>query len=83
MDEKEFRESISEIKERTTRLEEQMKTVYNKTDRIEIKLDELIEKVSHRDIDVATNQLQIGQGERLFWVGLSAVIGLVIYWIKG
>ena len=83
MDEKEFRESISEIKERTTRLEEQMKTVYNKSDRIEKKLDELIEHVGHRNIDIATNQLQIGQGERLFWVGLSAVMGMVIYWFKG
>ena len=83
MDDKEFRESISDIRDRTTRLEEQMKTVYNKTDRIEKKLDELFEHVSNRDIDVATNQLQIGQGERLFWVGLSAAIGLLIYWIKG
>jgi len=83
MDDKEFRESISDIRDRTTRLEEQMKTVYNKTDRIEKKLDELVEHFSNRNIDVATNQLKIGQGERLFWVGLSAVIGLLIYYIKG
>jgi len=73
---------IGTMKERITRLEEQMKTIYNTADRIEKKLDKLIEQAGDHDVDVATNKIRIGAGERFFWVLVSAGIGLVIYWIK-
>jgi len=83
MEDKEIRDSIDIMKERITRLEEQMKTVYNKTEVIEGKVDKLLEQSSSQNVDIATNQIQIGNGERFFWLVASAVIGLVIYWIKG
>jgi len=73
---------IDNMKERITRLEEQMKTVYNSVDRIEKKLDKLIDQTDDQQIDISTSKMQIGNGERLFWLVLSAGIGLVIYWIK-
>tara|TARA_B110000263_G_scaffold100503_1_gene87861 strand:+ start:1928 stop:2197 length:270 start_codon:yes stop_codon:yes gene_type:complete len=73
---------IDNMKERITRLEEQMKTVYNSVDRIEKKLDKLIDQTDDQQVDISTSKMQIGNGERLFWLILSAAIGLVIYWIK-
>ena len=73
---------IYNMKERTTRLEEQMKTVYNSVDRIEKKLDKLIDQANDQDVEIGSNKIQIGNGERLFWLILSSAIGLVIYWIK-
>lgn len=73
---------IDNMKERTTRLEEQMKTVYNSVDRIEKKLDKLIDQANDQEVDIVGNKIQIGNGERLFWLVLSSAIGLVIYWIK-
>ena len=73
---------IDNMKERITRLEEQMKTVYNSVDRIEKKLDKLIDQTDDQQVDISTSKIQIGNGERLFWLILSAGIGLVIYWIK-
>jgi hypothetical protein len=78
-----IRDSIDIMKERITRLEEKMKTVYHRTQRIEDKLDKLIEQGQGQNIDIATNQIQIGNGERMFWLVASAVIGLVMYWLKG
>jgi hypothetical protein len=78
-----IRDSIDIMKERITRLEEKMKTVYHRTERIEDKLDKLIEQGQGQNIDIATNQIQIGNGERMFWLVASAVIGLVMYWLKG
>ena len=77
-----LRSGIDDMKERITRLEEQMKTIYNSVDRVEKKLDKLIEQAGDHDVDVATNKIRIGAGERLFWVLVSAGIGLVIYWLK-
>ena len=74
--------AVDTMKERITRLEEQMKTFYNSVDRVEKKLDKLIEQAGDHDVDVATNKIRIGAGERFFWVLVSAGIGLVIYWIK-
>ena len=74
--------AVDTMKERITRLEEQMKTIYNSVDRVEKKLDKLIEQAGDHDVDVATNKIRIGAGERFFWVMVSAGIGLVIYWIK-
>ena len=74
--------AVDTLKERITRLEEQMKTIYNSVDRVEKKLDKLIEQAGDHDVDVATNKIRIGAGERFFWVLVSAGIGLVIYWIK-
>jgi len=74
--------AVDTMKERITRLEEQMKTIYNSVDRVEKKLDKLIEQAGDHDVDVATNKIRIGAGERFFWVLVSAGIGLVIYWIK-
>lgn len=68
--------------ERTTRLEEQMKTVYNQVERIEDKLDKLIDQGQERQVTIAENSVQIGNGERFLWLLISAVVGLVIYWIK-
>ena len=77
-----LRSGIDDMKERITRLEEQMKTIYNSVDRVEKKLDKLIEQAGDHDVDVATNKIRIGAGERLFWALVSAGIGLVIYWLK-
>ena len=77
-----LRAGIDTMKERITRLEEQMKTIYNSVERVEKKLDKLIEQAGDHDVDVATNKIRIGAGERFFWVMVSAGIGLVIYWIK-
>ena len=74
--------AVDTMKERITRLEEQMKTIYNSVDRVEKKVDKLIEQAGDHDVDVATNKIRIGAGERFFWVMVSAGIGLVIYWIK-
>ena len=74
--------AVDTMKERITRLEEQMKTIYNSVDRVEKKLDKLIEQAGDHDVDVASNKIRIGAGERFFWVMVSAGIGLVIYWIK-
>ena len=74
--------AVDTMKERITRLEEQMKTIYNSEDRVEKKLDKLIEQAGDHDVDVATTKIRIGAGERFFWVMVSAGIGLVIYWIK-
>ena len=74
--------AVDTMKERITRLEEQMKTIYNSVDRVEKKLDKLIEQAGDHDVDVATNKIRIGAGERFFWVMVSAGIGLVIYWIN-
>ena len=74
--------AVDTMKESITRLEEQMKTIYNSVDRVEKKLDKLIEQAGDHDVDVATNKIRIGAGERFFWVMVSAGIGLVIYWIK-
>ena len=74
--------AVDTMKERITRLEEQMKTIYNSVDRVEKKLDKLIEQAGDHDVDVATNKIRIGTGERFFWLVVSAGIGLVIYWIK-
>lgn len=74
--------AVDTMKERITRLEEQMKTIYNSVDRVEKKLDKLIEQAGDHDVDVATNKIRIGAGERFFWLIVSAGIGLVIYWIK-
>jgi predicted nucleic acid-binding Zn-ribbon protein len=78
-----IRDSIDIMKERITRLEEKMKTVYHRTERIEDKLDKLIEQGQGQNIDIATNQIHIGNGERMFWLVASAVIGLIMYWLKG
>jgi hypothetical protein len=78
-----IRDSIDIMKERITRLEEQMKTVYNRTESIDLKLDKLIEQGQSQNVDIATNQIQIGNGERLFWIAASATIGLIMYWLKG
>jgi len=75
--------AVDNMKERITRLEEQMKTVYNKTERIESKLDKLIEQGTDHEVDIATNQIQISNGERIFWLIISATIGLIMYWVKG
>ncbi|MBC8555549.1 MAG: hypothetical protein H8D23_38540 [Candidatus Brocadiales bacterium] len=83
MEDKEIRDSIDIMKERITRLEEQMKTVYNKTDEIVLKLDKLLEQSQSQRVNTAQNQIQIGNGERMFWLVASAVIGLLIYWMKG
>ena len=77
-----LRAGIDSMKERITRLEEQMKTIYNSVDRVEKKLDKLIEQAGDHDVDVATNKIRIGAGERFFWVLVSAGIGLIIYWVK-
>ena len=74
--------AVDTMKERITRLEAQMKTIYNSVDRVEKKMDKLIEQAGDHDVDVATNKIRIGAGERFFWVMVSAGIGLVIYWIK-
>ncbi|MDE0954414.1 MAG: hypothetical protein OR994_07035 [Candidatus Poseidoniales archaeon] len=73
---------IDNMKERITRLEEQMKTVYHSVERVEKKLDKLIEQGQEHDVDIGVNKMQIGNGERFFWLVLSAGIGLVIYWVK-
>ncbi|MDP7367552.1 MAG: hypothetical protein QGH83_09885 [Candidatus Pacebacteria bacterium] len=77
-----LRDGLDNMKERVTRLEEQMKTVYNGVERVESKLDKLIEQGREHESDIAGNKIQIGNGERFFWLILSAVIGLVIYWVK-
>jgi predicted nucleic acid-binding Zn-ribbon protein len=73
---------IDNMKERITRLEEQMKTVYNSVDRIEKKLDKLIDQTDDQQVEISTSKIQIGNGERVFWLLLSAGIGLAIYWVK-
>jgi len=73
---------IDNMKERITRLEEQMKTVYNSVDRIEKKLDKLIDQTDDQQVEISTSKIQIGNGERFFWLLLSAGIGLAIYWVK-
>ena len=45
--------AVDTMKERITRLEEQMKTIYNSVDRVEKKLDKLIEQAGDHDVDVA------------------------------
>lgn len=77
-----LRQTIDGMKERITRLEEQMKTVYNRTERIEEKLDRLIEQGAGQDVELAKNEVQISNGERMFWLVISAVIGLVMYYLK-
>ncbi len=77
-----MRDDLGTMKERITRLEEQMKTVYNFVDRIEQKLDKLIDQANDQEVEIGSNKIQIGNGERLFWLILSASIGLVIYWVK-
>lgn len=77
-----LRQTIDGMKERITRLEEQMKTVYNRTERIEEKLDRLIEQGAGQDVELAKNEVQISNGERMFWLIISAVIGLVMYYLK-
>ncbi len=61
-------EGLDTMKERITRLEEQMKTVYNSVDRVEKKLDKLIEQGHEHDVEIGGNKIQIGNGERLFWL---------------
>ena len=73
---------IDNMKERTTRLEEQMKTGYNSVDRIEKKLDKLIDQANDQEVEIGSSKIQIGNGERFFWLILSSAIGLGIYWIK-
>jgi len=82
MEDKEIRESIDSMKERITRLEERMKNLYNSTENLSKKVDKLLEQTQGNNIDLATNQIQIGNGERMFWLIASAVVGLVIYWVK-
>jgi len=82
-DEQKLWGSIDIMKERITRLEEQMKTVYNKTEKIDGKLDRLLEQSQTHNVDIARNDIQIGNGERFFWLIISAVIGIVLYWVKG
>jgi hypothetical protein len=77
-----MRDDLGTMKERITRLEEQMKTIYNSVDRVETKLDKLIEMGHEQDTAISGNKIQIGNGERFFWLVLSAAVGLVIYWIK-
>ena len=73
---------LDTMKERITRLEEQMKTVYNSVERVETKLDKLIEQGHEHDTEISGNKIQIGNGERFFWLVLSAAVGLMIYWVK-
>ena len=73
---------LDTMKERITRLEEQMKTVYNSVERVETKLEKLIEQGHEHDTEISGNKIQIGNGERFFWLVLSAAVGLMIYWVK-
>ncbi|MDP6586803.1 MAG: hypothetical protein QF535_19260 [Anaerolineales bacterium] len=77
-----LRDGLGKMGERVTRLEEQMKTVYNGVERVESKLDKLIQQGHEHESDIAGNKIQIGNGERFFWLVLSAAIGLAIYWVK-
>ena len=77
-----MRDDLGTMKERITRLEEQMKTIYNSVDRVETKLDKLIEMGHDHDTAISGNKIQIGNGERFFWLVITAAVGLVIYWIK-
>jgi hypothetical protein len=68
--------------ERITRLEEQMKTAYNATARIEDKLDRLVEQGQMQNVNLAQNSVKISTGERLAWLVVSAAVGLLIYYAK-
>ena len=68
--------------ERITRLEEQMKTAYHTSERIEDKLDRLIEQGQIQNVNLAQNSVKISTGERLTWLVVSGVVGLLIYYVK-
>lgn len=68
--------------ERITRLEEQMKTAYHTSERIEDKLDRLVEQGQMQNVNLAQNSVKISTGERLTWLVVSAAVGLLIYYAK-
>ncbi len=68
--------------ERITRLEEQMKTAYHTSERLQERLDRVVEQGQMQNVNLAQNSVKISTGERLTWIVVSAAVGLLIYYAK-
>jgi uncharacterized coiled-coil protein SlyX len=69
-------------KERLIRLEERVTALQQDVRDINDTLNELARSIHTNELLVNSNTLTLGKGERLFWIIMSGVVGLVIWLLK-
>ena len=69
-------------KERLIRLEERVTALQQDVRDINDTLNELARSIHTNELLVNSNTLTLGKGERLFWIVMSGVVGLVIWLLK-
>jgi len=69
-------------KERLIRLEERVTALQQDVRDINDKLTDLARSIHTNELLVNSNTLTLGKGERLFWIVMSGVVGLVIWLLK-
>ena len=69
-------------KERLIRLEERVTALQQDVRDINDTLNELARGIHTNELLVNSNTLTLGKGERLFWIVMSGVVGLVIWLLK-
>ena len=69
-------------KERLIRLEERVTALQQDVRDINDTLNELARNIHTNELLVNSNTLTLGKGERLFWIIMSGVVGLVIWLLK-
>ncbi len=69
-------------KERLIRLEERVTALQQDVRDINDTLKELARSIHTNELLVNSNTLTLGKGERLFWIVMSGVVGLVIWLLK-
>lgn len=74
--------TTEEDKERLIRLEERVKNLQEDVKSINDQLIQLTRSIHTNELLVSNNTLTIGKGERLFWIVMSGVVGLVIWMLK-
>ena len=74
--------TTEEDKERLIRLEERVKNLQEDVKSINDQLIQLTRTIHANELLVSNNTLTIGKGERLFWIIMSGVVGLVIWMLK-
>jgi hypothetical protein len=72
----------SNDKERLIRLEERVAALQDDIRGINDTLNEIKRNIHNNELLVSNNTLTIGKGERMFWIFMSGVVGLVIWALK-
>ena len=78
--------AITRIEERQAQYARSMERAFSKIDEIDNKLNSKVEGLE-RDISLIRekanlNQQKIGMGERVWWIVVTAVVGVAAWWFK-